>query len=350
MKTALSQERLAALTGFSRRTIYNYLHQRPNLGRKALAKIEAVIRRNEYAPDFYKKIGYGQANPNLAVVFPANSGTFQYNPYHDFLLNRLHQGFRKEGYQLIPVRKEKDENPIPHYIKEGRYAAYLNLLSMTEEEARLLVSKKIPAVSMSGNFSRIPLAKVVHDEPGNMERLVGELVERGFSRLAVVTNNHLQEIWPGYRDFRWTHLSKCLAGTPLEVRPEWVLAGGDDLERCGDEMARLLSGKHRPQVIFTYNDYTALAVLSALGRKNLEVPRDVSVVGMDGIAMGAHYSPALTTLDTRSDLVADLVVSRTLAMLKTGRLLPTRDVVKGSLLVRDSLGRPRGRSRRPSPR
>ena len=41
---------------------------------------------------------------------------------------------------------------------------------------------------------------------------------------------------------------------------------------------------------------TAFGVISALGTQGLRVPADVSVVGFDGLVLGARYNPVLTTV------------------------------------------------------
>jgi DNA-binding LacI/PurR family transcriptional regulator len=40
----------------------------------------------------------------------------------------------------------------------------------------------------------------------------------------------------------------------------------------------------------------AFAVISALGQRGVRVPEDVSVIGFDGLALGARFNPPLTTV------------------------------------------------------
>ena len=40
----------------------------------------------------------------------------------------------------------------------------------------------------------------------------------------------------------------------------------------------------------------AFAVISALGQRGVRVPEDVSVIGFDGLALGARFNPPLTTI------------------------------------------------------
>jgi LacI family transcriptional regulator len=60
----------------------------------------------------------------------------------------------------------------------------------------------------------------------------------------------------------------------------------------------LLASDDRPTAICASSDMVAFGVLRALHERGLEVPRDVSVVGHDGITHSAYTAPPLTTLQT----------------------------------------------------
>ncbi len=48
--------------------------------------------------------------------------------------------------------------------------------------------------------------------------------------------------------------------------------------------------------MFACNDMMALGVLHAAAELGRKVPQELSVVGIDGIAMGKHSQPALTSV------------------------------------------------------
>ncbi|TCM81734.1 LacI family transcriptional regulator [Rhizobium sp. BK068] len=65
-----------------------------------------------------------------------------------------------------------------------------------------------------------------------------------------------------------------------------------------------------PTAIIASNDLLAFAVIGALRREGLCVPRDMSVVGFDGIAIGQMMDPPLTTME-----MPDASMGRTAASL-----------------------------------
>jgi LacI family transcriptional regulator len=84
------------------------------------------------------------------------------------------------------------------------------------------------------------------------------------------------------------------AGLPVEPG---LIARGDFTYRSGLAAAdRLLRLDPRPSAIFASNDDMAAAVLSVAHRKQLDVPRDLSVCGYDDTAIATNVWPELTTI------------------------------------------------------
>lgn len=68
-------------------------------------------------------------------------------------------------------------------------------------------------------------------------------------------------------------------------------------ERSGyDAALSLLEGYPRPTAIFAGNDRMAIGALAAASDLELDVPRDVSIAGIDDIAMASYVRPALTSV------------------------------------------------------
>jgi LacI family transcriptional regulator, repressor for deo operon, udp, cdd, tsx, nupC, and nupG len=62
----------------------------------------------------------------------------------------------------------------------------------------------------------------------------------------------------------------------------------------------LLAIRRRPTAIFCFNDEMAIGVIEAARNQNIDVPRDLSVVGFDDIRFARHNYPALTTIASPS--------------------------------------------------
>ena len=94
-----------------------------------------------------------------------------------------------------------------------------------------------------------------------------------------------------------------------------------------------------PTAIIAANDMTAFAVISALAAQGLRIPTDVSVVGFDGLALGARFNPALTTVRQPIADMGNIAID--LAEKKAADGSVDHVVLKPELLVRASTAGPR---------
>jgi Periplasmic binding protein-like domain len=82
----------------------------------------------------------------------------------------------------------------------------------------------------------------------------------------------------------------------LEVPPQ-LLVEGDDTLNAGIKALPVLAALHdRPSAVLCSNDMTAIGIMRGAVELGLNVPRDLSVVGFDGIQMAQFATPPLTTV------------------------------------------------------
>ena len=94
----------------------------------------------------------------------------------------------------------------------------------------------------------------------------------------------------------------------------------------------------RPTAIVAANDMAAFALISALAAQGLSIPTDVSVVGFDGLALGARFNPVLTTV---RQPIADMgSIAIDLAEKKAANGSVDHVVLTPELLVRASTAEP----------
>jgi LacI family transcriptional regulator, galactose operon repressor len=94
-------------------------------------------------------------------------------------------------------------------------------------------------------------------------------------------------------------LSQALQELGIELAPEHVRFGSSYTRETGIDSARWfleLDSRQRPTAMVLGNDAIALAFMRGMLQRGVQVPRDVSVVGFDGIPDGEQCWPGLTTV------------------------------------------------------
>ena len=120
----------------------------------------------------------------------------------------------------------------------------------------------------------------------------------------------------------------------LEIVADFQVAGG----RTAAE--RLLGLAQPPTAILAFNDDMAIGALQAAAGAGLDVPRDLSVVGIDDVPEAVLVTPALTTVRQPLAEMGRMAVSLLLRLLEHQQYEPLHVELATSLVVRASTAPP----------
>jgi len=168
---------------------------------------------------------------------------------------------------------------------------------------------QVPVVIVSCWEERADCVAV--DDHAGMALAVDHLLALGHRRIAYASGPLVEEATHLARFAGYEHRMRSEA-----LRPEQIDNGLWDEAACGSPRALrdLVLGEDGVTAIAVANDLTAVRLMDALEVAELRVPGDVSVVGFDGIDLGAHSRIGLTTVaQPRGELAErglDLLVAR----------------------------------------
>ena len=90
---------------------------------------------------------------------------------------------------------------------------------------------------------------------------------------------------------------KTAAELGIEVPDEYIgKAAYRDTKATHIETERLLDLKDRPTCILYPDDFACFGGINAIYERGLKIPNDISIAGYDGIRIGRHFEPQLTTV------------------------------------------------------
>jgi LacI family transcriptional regulator len=190
-----------------------------------------------------------------------------------------------------------------------------------------------PRVALPGGVAAVSAAHMA-----GARAATEHLIQLGHNRIATITG---QINWLS-ADGRLMGYRGALAATGRLAPEEFVRVGGEPNVENGLEAARaLLDLPQPPSAIVAYNDKMALGVLQAAAERGLRVPRDLSVVGFDGLELSQSVVPRLTTVRQPLEEMARMAVEL-LVRLIDGRDIHTLHVELATELVPgESTGPPR---------
>ncbi len=113
---------------------------------------------------------------------------------------------------------------------------------------------------------------------------------------------------------------------------------GDFWFHKGEEAADFfLSRPERPQSIVCSNDYMAISLSTALKRRGIRIPEDISVSGYDGSIEGKQFVPHITTATREREDIAEKTMS-ILAQLMDNGTFSGDNIVSPRILLSQSCG------------
>lgn len=164
----------------------------------------------------------------------------------------------------------------------------------SEELLTIIARNHLPMVTINRTLHHPNVACVRTDMEGGAWRATRHLLDLNHTRIAFLSGPIKSEQSLARR----RGVEKAMLEIGLTLRPELCPASFPNVDGGFQAMSALLAlpPAQRPTAVIAYNDVMAFGVLHAIRAHYLRVPEDISVIGVDDIAMAAHANPPLTTI------------------------------------------------------
>ncbi|MBU2563636.1 MAG: LacI family transcriptional regulator [Actinobacteria bacterium] len=120
-----------------------------------------------------------------------------------------------------------------------------------------------------------------------------------------------------------------------------ILEGNHKIEGGYKAAQKILKGKVLPTAIVCSNDLTAIGAMKAFKAGGIKVPDDISIIGLDNIALTEIVSPTLTTIELERYRIGKTSMEMLLNRIKDKKLPKQICIFKTKLIVRESTSKRR---------
>lgn len=221
------------------------------------------------------------------------------NPFYSQIAKTVQYISQQNGYITIIYDSQESKNES-EAIDVAIHAKVSGILLASIDIKPNIVSKvvesNIPVVGLNA-YNNIPFDSVhVHGDEGTYLS-TKHLIALGHKRIGFAggTSNSIIGI------SRFEGFSKAMKESGLTIDEKQVIQLGFT-QTDGYEAGMYFSGlKNIPSAICCANDLIALGLLSALQEKNIRIPEDISVTGMDDVPYAKISNPSLTTVTNNSE-------------------------------------------------
>ena len=311
---------LAAKTGYAVGTVSRALNDHPNVSAKARKAILQAAKESGFQLNVNAK-QLKQSHTNNILVIVKGTG----NEFFAEMLECIQTLLARTRYQLVVDYLDEELNEVTRALQLCREIKPLGILFLGGNSRNFSADFSkidIPCVEVTNDASALNfpnLSSVTTDDREAARRAIDTLAARGHRRIAVIggdkTSSDISRLrLEGCQQSFWEHgisFDSQLDYRGVRFSCEDGYNATRSLLRSGDYTA-----------IFAFSDLMAIGALRALWEAGKRVPEDVSVMGLDGLALGKYLVPQLSTVRQDFQTIAQRSVEILLDAVEDG--MPAR--------------------------
>ncbi len=293
----VSMKDIAAACGVSVATVSKALNDHSDIGEETKQTIKETARNMGYFPNSLARALKTNRTYNIGVLFVDEAQSGLTHDYFSHVLDNFKRAVEAKGYDITFINKGHNKmSYLEHCKYRGFDGVMIACVDFFDPQVIELVRSNIPLVTIDHVFNN--RISVMSDNVDGMRQLVEYVHSMGHRRVAYIHGADSSVTRERLASFY--HNAERLG---LEIPDDYIKEAPYRDSRGAEEKTKeLLALKNPPTCILYPDDFASFGGLNAIAELGLRVPEDISIVGYDGIRIGRHLSPKLTTLrqDTKS--------------------------------------------------
>jgi LacI family transcriptional regulator len=199
-----------------------------------------------------------------------------------------------------------------------------------------LQARTLPMVFIDHDLDPVRAHELMDEAQAQAGLAVNHLLAMGHTRVACVSGPMEMPV----SQARVRGWRQALSAAGVSPEPGWLVAGDFGVASGFTSACQLLGPAGcKPSAVFACNDLMAIGVLRAAAHMGVHVPRQCSVIGMDGIVLGEYVYPALTTVGESLTELGARGAETLLRQLGERTLMPIQRLLRQARLIcRESTG------------
>lgn len=287
-----TQKDVARAAGVSQATVSLVLSGggAPSIPAETWQRITKAAKDLGYVPNRFAQALKTSRSMTIACIVPDIT-----NPFYPSMIRGIQSITDGLNYDVIAVNTDGSPERERHFLdwaRQGRVDGVIGVFfTLRAGDFGPLAEAGVPVVRIESSKKRggeLPVDDIYVDSRAAAHAVTRYLIDQGHRRIAMVAGrggpqaNRIE----GYRT--------ALATAGYE---EYVVIDEEFSEIGGTRAAEsILASAFRPTAVFAANDLMAIGVMQALRERDIDIPREIAVVGFDDISAAKLVTPPLTTV------------------------------------------------------
>ena len=327
---------LAEKTGYSVATVSRVLNDHPNVSDKARTAIRQAVEESGFQINPNARQLKQSGNSILVVV----KGTS--NEMFSEMVETIQNLVAQTQYPLHVDYMDEDCDEVRRAVQLYREKKPLGILFLGGNSQNFRQSFDqidVPCVLVSNDASGLPfgnLSSVFTDDRQAARCAMDALIALGHRKIVIVGGDRTVS---DTSRLRYEGCLQSLTRHGIDFDPELDYQGVRFSCQDGYQATQQLIANDRQfTALFAVADVMAIGAMRALHNNGLRVPRDVSVMGFDGLALGEYLIPQLSTVIQSARQMARRSVEILLEQIECGGMA-CHEAVPYTLCQRESTRR-----------
>jgi LacI family transcriptional regulator len=289
---------VAKKAGVSSITVSRVVNGMGNVTEKTRIRIQKAIEELGYYPNSQGRALKGGRTAIIGVIAPVlglGSRSLEGDLYYAGLLEGVELACRKHHYDMLLSTQgiyDHDFDYLRLYSQKKVDGSLLfGVYMLSEKETARIERERIPIVVVGDRPENQSISWVDTDNEKAGFQSAVKLITMGHRRIAFIgikrPNRNIGDRLVGVR--------RAMKANRLPFFDEDLFMMDQTTDPGQSIVDDLISRKERPTAIICGTDRVAIGLLNAARERSIGVPRDLSIVGFDGIQMIRHTTPPLTS-------------------------------------------------------
>lgn len=286
---------VASRAGVSYQTVSKVLNGKLEVSPETQQRILAAVRELGYRPNHIARNMRVQRSFMIGYSWLTTSADQVNQILDQFLSSMVHEA-EVAGYHLLPFPfRNGNVDDYRELIDTGRVDGFvISGVEYNDPRVTFLLDRGFPFVAFGRSNPELKFPYVEVDGADGLRQATNHLIKQGHRQIAALA-------WPDDSRVGNERLSgyfEAMKSADLEVNPKWIERGEGTFEFGYQASLRLLALPkfEVPTALVAMSDTMAIGAIHAARKLDLEVGRDLAIVGFDDAPMSQYLLPPLTTI------------------------------------------------------
>ena len=282
---------IAAQLSISPATVSRVLNNHPDVDEATRERVLARINELGYVP----RIGRRITNV-IALAYPDEAVRSEYGAFEPALLSGIMRGLEEQQFdlKLLSIRRDKspEETYTQFFIRKGIRGVILRCFRNNRATICRIAAEGFPAIVVAAEFDEPEVNFIRADSYPSSRQAVQHLLSLGHRRIALAMHNVPDS---DHADRRRAY-DDALYCAGIKVDPALVMELPASLSAGEQALDTMTSLDDPATAIFATNPMTTLGIMRRAQERGIDVPGQMSVVGVDDSDVRTHVWPRLSAV------------------------------------------------------